>query len=56
MLVLTRKQDEVIRIGRDVEIRVVKLKSGRVQLGIVAPRDVHVVRGELEDRHERKAG
>jgi sRNA-binding carbon storage regulator CsrA len=29
---------------------VVKLSHGRVKLGITAPQDVHVVRGELIDR------
>ena len=50
MLVLTRTKDQVIRIGNDIEVMVVKLSHGRVKLGITAPQDVHVVRGELIDR------
>ena len=55
MLVLTRKQNEVIRIGRDVEVTVVRIHGRRVQLGIRAPREVAIVRGDVDNR-KRKAG
>ena len=47
MLVLTRKLQEKIRIGDDITITVLKLKGKSVRLGIEAPSDVPVVRGEL---------
>lgn len=47
MLVLSRKLDEVIRIGNDVEITVLAVKGNTVRLGIKAPRDVKVLRAEL---------
>ena len=47
MLVLTRKLDEKIRIGKDIVITVVEVKGNRVRLGIEAPLSVPVVRGEL---------
>lgn len=50
MLVLSRTKDETIRIGQDIEVRVIRLSHGRVKLGIVAPRGVHVMRGELIGR------
>ncbi len=56
MLVLTRKHGETVRIGKDIEVRVVRVKGNTIQLGITAPREVAVVRGELADKHERKAG
>lgn len=47
MLVLTRKRDEFITIGSDIVIRVIKTGNGNVKLGIDAPRNVRVMRGEI---------
>lgn len=47
MLVLSRKKNEVIRIGENITIKVVEMKGGQVKLGIEAPRHVSVVRDEL---------
>jgi carbon storage regulator CsrA len=47
MLVLTRKQQEQIQIGDNVTITILKIKGRAVRLGIEAPRQVKVVRGEL---------
>jgi carbon storage regulator len=47
MLVLTRKPGERIHIGSDVTITVIQVQGNRVRLGIDAPRDVLVARGEL---------
>ena len=47
MLVLTRRPGQSIRIGPNVEVRVVRLEGDRVGLGIAAPRHVAVVRSEL---------
>lgn len=47
MLVLTRKLNEKIRIGSSVTITVVRMKGKAVRLGIEAPADVNVLRGEL---------
>lgn len=48
MLVLTRKPQEKIRIGNDITITVIKTKGKTVRLGIEAPNDVTVLRGELD--------
>ena len=48
MLVLSRKSGQTIRIGDGVTIRVTKIKGNRVTLGIEAPDNVRIVRGELE--------
>lgn len=48
MLVLTRKLQETIKIGDDVTIYVLRVKGNTVRLGIDAPRQVRVIRGELE--------
>lgn len=47
MLVLTRKEQEKIRIGDHITITVLKLKGKAVRLGIEAPLEVPVIRGEL---------
>ncbi len=49
MLVLSRKQDQKIKIGDDVVITVVEVKGRYVRLGIEAPREVRIVRTELVD-------
>jgi len=50
MLVLSRKQHESIVIDATVTITVLRVKGNKVQIGIDAPSDVHVVRGELPRR------
>lgn len=47
MLVLTRKQQEKIRIGDHITITVLRTKGKAVRLGIEAPAEVPVIRGEL---------
>ena len=47
MLVLTRKYQEKIRIGDNITITVLRTKGKAVRLGIEAPADVPVIRGEL---------
>jgi len=48
MLVLSRKQNESIRLGENIVITVLRTKGKKVRLGIEAPDNVHVLRGELE--------
>lgn len=47
MLVITRKKDESILIGENIEIKVVKIEDGSVKLAISAPKDVSILRKEL---------
>lgn len=47
MLVLSRKRNESIVIGPNIKIQVLKISGSSVRLGITAPRDVKVIRGEL---------
>ena len=47
MLVLSRKKNEKIIVGRNITITVVDIQNGRVRLGIDAPKDVPVLRNEL---------
>ncbi|MDQ2621658.1 MAG: carbon storage regulator CsrA [Actinomycetota bacterium] len=47
MLVLTRKKEQSIIIGDNVEIMVLGVSGDKVRLGITAPRDVEVFRKEV---------
>jgi carbon storage regulator len=55
MLVLSRKEGEQLLIGDNIVLTVNRISGNRVAIGIDAPRDVRIVRGELQ-RHERAAG
>lgn len=50
MLVLTRKTDEAIVIGNDIEIIVTRVDGENVKLGIRAPREVTIYRKEVLDQ------
>jgi len=47
MLVLSRKKDESIVLDGQIEITVLKIKGNTVRLGIKAPANIKVLRGEL---------
>ena len=57
MLVITRRKDESLLIGDDIEIKIVKVEDGSVRLAISAPRDITILRKEVFDRvkEENKA-
>ena len=48
MLVLSRKEGERISIGDNITLIVSKVNGNRVTIGIEAPRDIKVMRGELQ--------
>ncbi|HEX3654313.1 MAG TPA: carbon storage regulator CsrA [Pirellulales bacterium] len=48
MLVLTRKTQEQIQIGNNIKITILRVKGQSVQIGIEAPREVRVLRAELQ--------
>lgn len=58
MLVLTRKSNQSIMIGDDIEVSVLAIMGEKVRIGIQAPRDVPVFRKEvyLEIQEERVSG
>ena len=49
MLVLTRKPGERLVIGDNIVITVVEVKGDNIRIGIDAPREVKVYRGEIYD-------
>lgn len=50
MLVLTRKNGEVIKIGEDIEITVIASKGDQVKIGISAPKDIEIFRKEVYEQ------
>jgi carbon storage regulator len=56
MLVLTRRLMEKLYIGEDICVTVVRLEGGQVRLGIEAPREIPVLRGELKPRESESSG
>ncbi len=47
MLVLTRKTNQSIMIGDDIEVSVLAVARDKIRLGITAPREVPVFRKEV---------
>jgi len=47
MLALTRKKDEAIIIGGNIEIKILDIKGDKVRIGINAPNDVEIYREEI---------
>ena len=60
MLVLTRKSNQSIMIGDQVEVSVLSIMGEKVRIGIQAPRDIPVFRKEvyleIQQEHEGPAG
>lgn len=50
MLVLSRKNGEVIKIGEDIEITVLSSKGDQVKIGITAPKNIEVYRKEVYEQ------
>jgi carbon storage regulator len=48
MLLVRRRAGESILVGENVEIQVVEVSPSRVTIGIVAPREIRIVRAELK--------
>ena len=47
MLVLSRKQNQSIVIGDNIKLQVLKITGNTVRIGVQAPNDVKILRGEL---------
>ncbi|MCC3869517.1 carbon storage regulator CsrA [Terrisporobacter mayombei] len=47
MLVITRKKEESLLIGDDIEIKIVKIDDGSVKIAIDAPKDKIILRKEV---------
>lgn len=47
MLALSRKQNESIMLGSDIEITILEMKGEQVKIGINAPKSVPIYRKEI---------
>lgn len=56
MLVLSRRKDESIKIGENVEVVIVDVCENKVRLGITAPKSVSVHRKEVYETISKKKG
>lgn len=54
MLILSRKKNEIIKLGDDIDIVVVEIRGDKVRLGINAPQDMPVHRQEIYDAIKRE--
>lgn len=54
MLVLSRKVGNQIFIGDDVVVTILKIKGERCQIGIEAPKEKRILRGELIEQETEK--
>jgi len=50
MLILTRKIEEEIRIGSDITIKILSISDNQIKIGIDAPSNVQIFRGEVYDK------
>lgn len=50
MLILTRRPKQTLTIGSDIIVTVMEIRGGQVRIGVSAPEDVRVLRGEILDK------
>lgn len=55
MLILSRRKDQVIRIGNDIQVMVIAVQGKYVRIGIDAPKDMRVIRQEIEEPRPQKS-
>ena len=56
MLVLSRKAGETIKIGGNITIKVIEVRGNRMRIGIEAPDNLTILRGELDGHLPQSAG
>lgn len=54
MLVLSRKERERIHLGDNITVTIVRVSGDQVRVGIDAPKEIRILRDELEPNDDRK--
>ena len=54
MLVLGRKVGEEVHLGKDIVLKIISISQGVVKVGIDAPKELLILRGELKKKIEVK--
>lgn len=52
ILVLTRRFNEAVFIGEDIKVTLLRGQNGQIRLGIDAPKNITILREELQDRNQ----
>ena len=52
MLVLSRKENQAIYIGDNIKVTVLRVQGKTIRVGIEAPENVRILRGELTEWHD----
>ena len=55
LLVLSRKLGESILLDGGIEIQIVKVQGSKIRLGITAPKNIKVIRAELQGKERKDA-
>ncbi|MCC6127519.1 MAG: carbon storage regulator [Pirellulales bacterium] len=55
MLVLSRREQERIRLGESIVVTIIRVSGERVRIGIEAPPEVAIVRDELPPGRNRES-
>jgi carbon storage regulator len=50
MLVLTRRPNQTLTIGSDITISVMEIRGSQVRIGVSAPADIPILRGEVLEK------
>ena len=54
MLVLTRRAGESLKIGDDIEVKVLSLDGDQVRIGLIAPKKIPIFRSEIYESIARQ--
>ncbi len=55
MLILTRKNNDEIIINSEIRIKILSISENQVKLGISAPPEVEILRGEIYEKVKQAA-